>query len=363
MKLSPSAIQNLQIETDHGPTIRLYQKDRWNISQFWDPDDAKDASPLPHPSEHDPLNSSQDPNSEGSLPVALDQDIEAAWENNFTGSPPPSDCETETESDTGSDSDDRTKDPDYTNSSNSADSADSDASDCSGHVSTTALPKQTKTNVSSERQYARFLNALVSALQSHVANPQSSYPIIQGFRTFTAAFSTVPIFHALAQRKPDLIVIESKQERLLDDISWEDPKIIMELTEEEYTPTSRIAYTLHTKAYLVLRSQPWRRFVLGFSIARSFMRIHYYDRSGAIISRPVDIHDDPRKVIDSIAAAAFADRSLIGFDPTIEISPPRLADKSEPPPARAASPEAECPAPSDQPSTRWEHNFTSTCYV
>ena len=41
---------------------------------------------------------------------------------------------------------------------------------------------------------------------------------------------------------------------------------------------------MDTKAYLVLVDQPWRRFVLGFSIANSELRVHLDDHSGVAIS-------------------------------------------------------------------------------
>lgn len=326
----------------------MYKKGRWNVSHFSYADgEVEEAPPLPRLSESDYLEDTAD-----EAPEMLDQDVEAAWAAGSNDSPPSSDSETETEEDT--DSDDRANDPDYAPGQSSS-SSDSDASEDSGpNPSATDLPKKT---VSSERQYARFLNTLVSVLHTFVSDPRHSYPIIHGHRIFSAAFSTVPIFHALGPRKPDLIIIESRQERLLDDISWEDPKIVMELTKEEYKPTSRIAYTIHSKAYLMLRSQPWRRFILGLSIARDLLRIHYYDRSGAIVSRPINIHEDPRRAIRVISAAAFADRSYIGFDPTIEISPPQSVEK--PPSACATSSDAQHQVHPPGPSSDTQHPVLS----
>ncbi|KAG6371354.1 hypothetical protein JVT61DRAFT_9553 [Boletus reticuloceps] len=252
LQIQWAVVRDLQINTDSGPVL-LYAKGRWNISHFRYPDDKAEGTPLHLRSSEPNPNNPEDATSDE---VTLDQDIEAAWVAGPNNSLSYSDSETDTEDN--ANLDDHVNDPDFSPSS-------SDISDSSGHptshASTTAI--QTK-NVSPERQFTRFLNALVTALHTHVVGTDHSYPIINGFHTFSAAFSTSPIFHALGPRKPDLIVIESKQEPLLDDISWEDPKLIMELTEEEYTPTSRIATTLHSKAYLMLCSQLWHRFVLGF---------------------------------------------------------------------------------------------------
>ncbi|KAF8834984.1 hypothetical protein BDN67DRAFT_1015962 [Paxillus ammoniavirescens] len=156
----------------------------------------------------------------------------------------------------------------------------------------------------------------------HTIQDLLSCKTIKGCHTFSTAFSMVPIFHLVGPHKPNLIIIKSKEEPLKDDVSWEDPKLIMELTKEEFTPTSQIARTLHTKAYLMLWSQPWHCFVLGFSITHDILCLHFYNRSSVIISWPINIHDEPRKVIHVISAASCADCSHIGFDLTIKIFPP-----------------------------------------
>ncbi|KAH7920649.1 hypothetical protein BV22DRAFT_1020824 [Leucogyrophana mollusca] len=69
-----------------------------------------------------------------------------------------------------------------------------------------------------------------------------------------------------------------------------------------------------------MSSQPWRRYALGLSIANESLRVHCYDRSGAIISRPYDIHEKPLALIRVIASLAFADRNRLGFDPTIRLA-------------------------------------------
>ncbi|KAH7918131.1 hypothetical protein BV22DRAFT_1025103, partial [Leucogyrophana mollusca] len=71
-----------------------------------------------------------------------------------------------------------------------------------------------------------------------------------------------------------------------------------------------------------MSSQPWRRYALGLSIANNLLRVHCYDRSGVIVSRPYDIHDKPYALIRVFASLAFADRHRLGFDPTIKITPP-----------------------------------------
>ncbi|KAG1721677.1 hypothetical protein EDB19DRAFT_2029553 [Suillus lakei] len=64
--------------------------------------------------------------------------------------------------------------------------------------------------------------------------------------------------------KPDLA--------LLDDVEaqWDTIKAVCELTSQLYTPTGMIGKTIDSKAYLLLRRQPWRQFVLLFSLTHEY---------------------------------------------------------------------------------------------
>ena len=49
------------------------------------------------------------------------------------------------------------------------------------------------------------------------------------------------------------------------------------------------------------------------------MRVHYYDHSGAQVSSPLNFHHDFQHVAEVIHAFAYADKNLLGYDPTIDI--------------------------------------------
>ena len=49
------------------------------------------------------------------------------------------------------------------------------------------------------------------------------------------------------------------------------------------------------------------------------MRIHFYDRSGAQISSPLDCHHDFQVIVDIVHMFAHANRALLGYDLTIDI--------------------------------------------
>ncbi|KAG2365888.1 hypothetical protein BDR07DRAFT_1275830 [Suillus spraguei] len=74
-----------------------------------------------------------------------------------------------------------------------------------------------------------------------------------------------------------------------------------------------------TKGYLLLREQPWRRFVLLFSIASNKLRLHYFDRSGLIISLPISIAAQPVRVLEVLNTLTLAHTNTLGYDPTMHM--------------------------------------------
>ncbi|KAI6004882.1 hypothetical protein EDD15DRAFT_2107761, partial [Pisolithus albus] len=70
---------------------------------------------------------------------------------------------------------------------------------------------------------------------------------------------------------------------------------------------------------LVFLDQPWRRFVLGLSVVKQQMRVHFYDRSGCSISPPFDIHSNPHTLVAILTAVMFGPRQCVGFDPIVNV--------------------------------------------
>ncbi|KAG2738344.1 hypothetical protein P692DRAFT_20758811, partial [Suillus brevipes Sb2] len=71
-----------------------------------------------------------------------------------------------------------------------------------------------------------------------------------------------------------------------------------------------------------MQEQPWRRFIVSFSICAEQLRAHYCDRSGLIITLPISIQSSPTRVADAIAALSLAEPSRLGLDPTIHMCTP-----------------------------------------
>ena len=64
----------------------------------------------------------------------------------------------------------------------------------------------------------------------------------------------------------------------------------------------------------VFGSQPERRFVPGFTICGSLMRLWVFDRSGPYNSKKFDIHKEPERFIMVIAGYALMTDAELGLN-------------------------------------------------
>ncbi|RSL83055.1 hypothetical protein CEP52_016815 [Fusarium oligoseptatum] len=67
----------------------------------------------------------------------------------------------------------------------------------------------------------------------------------------------------------------------------------------------------------VLAAQDTRRFVLGFTICGSLMRVWMFDRLGGIASEQFNINDDGLQFVSTILGFLWMNEEELGFDPTI----------------------------------------------
>ena len=67
----------------------------------------------------------------------------------------------------------------------------------------------------------------------------------------------------------------------------------------------------------VFSAQDTRRFVLGFTLCGSIMRLWEYDRVGGIASSGFDINKDGRQFASAILGFLWMNEEQLGFDPTI----------------------------------------------
>ncbi|KAG2127313.1 uncharacterized protein EDB93DRAFT_1257066 [Suillus bovinus] len=122
-------------------------------------------------------------------------------------------------------------------------------------------------------------------------------------------------------QKPDLSLFDFAL--LKEKKSWANVLAFMEHTSSDLSKNRGLAvyWGSAIKAYLIMREQPWCRFVLVYSICANMLRSHYFDHSGIIISLPFNIHKSPGSIClcDALAALTLPDNHYLGLDPTIHM--------------------------------------------
>ncbi|CRK28992.1 hypothetical protein BN1723_006727 [Verticillium longisporum] len=129
-----------------------------------------------------------------------------------------------------------------------------------------------------------------------------------------------PIQGSTAERKLDIAFVNDPQAKSDSRCRWSQILVPGELKSN---PSADIA----SKAWLdlgryareVLTAQDTRRFVLGFTICGSLMRIWMFDRLGGIASERFDINHDGLLFVSTILGFLWMDEEELGFDPTITI--------------------------------------------
>jgi Fungal protein kinase len=178
-------------------------------------------------------------------------------------------------------------------------------------------------NLPPEARWATFLNTLAAVSSS----TRFSHRLF-----WYGCFSTKRLPSEEGQtrwtRKPDLILLgrEDASPRDLEKTTWRSIKALGELTSSKFSKSSILNKSLSTKIYILLCSQPWRRYALAISLASDELRIHLFDRSGVVVSPPIKFHANITETCRIIQAFASADDVTLGYDPTLQISP-QLAEQ------------------------------------
>jgi hypothetical protein len=61
---------------------------------------------------------------------------------------------------------------------------------------------------------------------------------------------------------------------------------------------------------------------LIFTIANNLLCLHYFDRSGLIISRPINILENPVHLLEVLNTLTLAHTNNLGYDPTMHMCDP-----------------------------------------
>ncbi|KAH9861098.1 hypothetical protein IAQ61_010834 [Plenodomus lingam] len=127
-----------------------------------------------------------------------------------------------------------------------------------------------------------------------------------------------PLQGSTADRKLDIGFVDDLNAGVDSKCHWKQILIPGELKSN---PSADIA----SKAWLdlgqyareVFAAQDDRRFVLGFTLCGSRMRLWLFDRLGAIASEPFDVNDNGLQFVSVVLGFLWLNEEQLGFDPTI----------------------------------------------
>jgi len=127
-----------------------------------------------------------------------------------------------------------------------------------------------------------------------------------------------PVQGSTADRKLDVGFVDDPSAGVDSKYHWSQILIPGELKSN---PSADIA----SKAWLdlgryareVLAAQDSRRFVLGFTLCGSLMRLWEFDRLGGIASEQFDVNEDGLQFVSAVLGFLWLNEEQLGFDPTI----------------------------------------------
>jgi len=127
-----------------------------------------------------------------------------------------------------------------------------------------------------------------------------------------------PIAGSVAERKMDVGFVDDPKAGKNSRCHWSQILVPGELKSNPSADIpSKARLDLGRYAREVLAAQDTRRFVLGFTLCGSFMRIWEFDRLGGIASEQFDINKDGLRFVSTILGFLWMSEEEVGFDPTI----------------------------------------------
>ncbi|KAG2046225.1 hypothetical protein BDR06DRAFT_1014910 [Suillus hirtellus] len=186
------------------------------------------------------------------------------------------------------------------------------------------LPDPLKREHKKSKKVAGLWNALTVALSRHGLKANRAN------RVWSGAHSTTAIKGEDIPRKPDIVMSDEPNS------GWAGIKVVTEVTKSKYRPGKRAAKSLDTKAYIILKHQPWRCFALMLSLCNHYCElcVHVYDHSGSAVSPPFHINCQKDEFLQILSSIVFGNDECIGFDTTMNIRQlklPVLSHHSRPP--------------------------------
>ncbi|PVH91134.1 hypothetical protein DM02DRAFT_664311 [Periconia macrospinosa] len=127
-----------------------------------------------------------------------------------------------------------------------------------------------------------------------------------------------PIQGSTADRKLDVGFVDDPSAGVDTKCHWSQILVPGELKSNPLADTTSKAWLdLGRYAREVLAAQDSRRFVLGFTLCGSRMRLWEFDRLGGIASIPFDVNEDGLQFVSAVLGFLWLNEEQLGFDPTI----------------------------------------------
>lgn len=127
-----------------------------------------------------------------------------------------------------------------------------------------------------------------------------------------------PIHGSTGERKLDVGLVDDPKAGKDSRCHWSQILVPGELKSNPLADKASKAWLdLGTYAREVLAAQDSRRFVLGFTLCGSLMRIWEFDRLGGIASEHFDVNEDGPQFVFTILGFLWMSEEELGFDPTI----------------------------------------------
>ncbi|KAH7009376.1 uncharacterized protein B0I36DRAFT_378583 [Microdochium trichocladiopsis] len=154
-------------------------------------------------------------------------------------------------------------------------------------------------------------------LSEKLATLAEDYKSIPTHRRRPLAQPNKPIQGSTAERKLDVGFVDNPKAGKDSRCHWSQILVPGELKSNPAADTAAKAWLdLGTYAREVLAAQDIRRFVLGFTICGSFMRIWEFDRLGGLASERFDINEDGLRFVSTVLGFLWMNEEELGFDPT-----------------------------------------------
>ena len=155
-------------------------------------------------------------------------------------------------------------------------------------------------------------------LSEKLAVLAEDYKPAQARRRRPLAQPNKPIQGSTAERKLDVGFVDDSEAGKDSRCHWSQILIPGELKSNPSADKASKAWLdLGRYAREVLAAKDVRRFVLGFTMCGSLMRIWEFDRLGGIASEKFDINEDGLQLVSTVLGFLWMNEEQLGFDPTI----------------------------------------------